>query len=582
MLFKQNGLLPADSFVEGCKAHGLPVTELELEYYEQRGLLYPLLRVPRPVTWHRMDGSGRADPPTGSTRPDGIVPTYGVYSTHSEALQILLEEGLLEQPAQQPFVPWRDRRDPQTSQDTVATYYVLYQTLQVRWIRQMLTIEETWERPGPDDEWPNKVVRVLSDRLPSREQDLRQEVFEMSELIAFFLAIQNRYRPGVTELISNYRDVDEYNGYVAAFVAESVIEKVPMPLDKLRDWRQYLRREGRDTDPLREWVELVRYMGPQKRKELRGTALMAQELYTAAEMISRFLRDLARERGEDEPDRERQHELEYQRTRYGRELNYYDRDILETILTEYDLNPRPHVLFVIEGDTEELVLPVILEAMGIRLETFGIEVHKIGGVDNDLGVLTLFAAPPQLGHPVRPGLYRAGRQTRIYGLFDREGKWCDDTAAARRIAGMKERLRAQLPTDLPDDAKDIATDRGVTVERWQRNFEYDNFSDDELAAAINAYIAEQTDPRWSGISVTAAEVAAYRAGFFRKPPKKLDRIVAEKMKSAGFDINKKELGKLLASMVADKVRAVPPGALPAVPIVEKIRAVVELAQQNWP
>ena len=134
-----------------------------------------------------------------------------------------------------------------------------------------------------------------------------------------------------------------------------------------------------------------------------------------AEMIDLFLRDLAHERGEKEPDSERDQTQFFQRHRYGRELNYQDIDILERILTEYNLNPHPRVLFVVEGKTEEVAIPIICEAMGIRLETFSIALHNIAGVTHgerrNLSILTRFVAPPRLGAPIKPGLYPSTRQT---------------------------------------------------------------------------------------------------------------------------------------------------------------------------
>src|SRR5258706_15052078 len=145
------------------------------------------------------------------------------------------------------------------------------------------------------------------------------------------------------------------------------------------------------------------------------------------EMIDRFLRDWAREEGTEEPPFTCLGQPEYeQRMHGGLTINFRDRDILEHILTEYGLNPRPRVLFVEEGETEFQAVPMIAEAMGARLADFGIELHNIEGVDKDLGVLAKMIAPPPLGAPLEPGLYAAEQQKLGYAHLDREGQMKSD------------------------------------------------------------------------------------------------------------------------------------------------------------
>ncbi|MGH2487342.1 MAG: hypothetical protein ACRDHE_15145, partial [Ktedonobacterales bacterium] len=118
------------------------------------------------------------------------------------------------------------------------------------------------------------------------------------------------------------------------------------------------------------------------------------------------------------------------------------------------------MLFVVEGETEFQAIPLIADAMRIRLADYGIELHNIEGVDKDLGVLAKLIAPPRLGDPLEPGLYAAARQTRVYAHFDREGQWKNDLSVANYVAEVRRRLRALLPTDLPEAAKDYVVERG--------------------------------------------------------------------------------------------------------------------------
>jgi hypothetical protein len=597
-LFNQEGLLDPGDFVKECQKHGIQVVnEAELEWYERKGLLYPILRIPMVKQWYYLkpDGLWETD---DATPADNKVYQYRAYPVTGYGrggnVQALRDEGLLIQPNRQPFHPWREFHDPQAyfgNKRTIATYYHLYQILHVYWLKQKIIVQKRWRRES-EDEWVED-IRILANQLP-RLWDFRQELYDYDILVALFLAIQNRYRPSAIGILSNYANIEQYTSYVEHFSAHAVLNNVPMSLEALRRWRSVLRRQGCEIDPLSKWSDLVGYVGGRKRRELRGLALLAQEFYVMAEMVSSFLEDLARERGEEKPDPERERKQYYQHQRFGRGLNYRDIDILEQILTDYNLNPRPRVLFVVEGKTEKTVIPILCEAMGLRLETFGVTLYDIAGVDkkDDLSVFARFVAPPRLGTPVQPELYAAARQTRVFMLFDREGTWQDypqsgkkgEEKARKVVYDLRNKIKEMLPEDLPNQAKDMTAKRGVMIKLWERSFEFDNFSDEELAEAISAEAHKYGWPE-----ITPHDVASFRARF---PNVSLDDIIAQKVRDrtpasglvakGNYKWDKVEVGKQLARVLAQRLGYHTLGDPPEAPIIRVIQHVIYLAQENWP
>src|SRR6266487_2217125 len=589
-LFHQEGLLNPGDFVKECQKRGLQVVnEAELEWYERKGLLYPILRIPMVKQWYRLEPDGSLLEIDDVTPADNKVYRYRAYPVTGYGsggnVQALRDEGLLIQPNRQSFHPWRESRDPQAS-----TYYHLYQILHIYWLKQKIIVQKRWRRES-EDAWVED-IRILANQL-SRRWDFTQELHDYDVLVALFLAIQNRYRPSAAGILSNYANIKQYTSYVEHFSAQAVLNNVPISLEALRTWRSELRDQGREIDPLSEWRDLVGYVGGQKQQKLRGSALLAHEFYIMAEMVSSFLEDLARERGEEEPDPEREREQYYQRRRFGRALNYRDIDVLEQILTDYHLNPRPHVLFVVEGKTEKTVIPILCEAMGLRLETFGVALHDIAGVGKNLSVLTRFVAPPRLGAPVQPELYAAARQTRVFILFDREGRWKDhpnsgkkgEEKARKEIADLRSKIMEMLPEDLPNQDKYLVAKRGVMIKLWERSFEFDNFSDMELAEAISAEARKHGWPE-----ITPHEVALFRASF---PNVSLDAIIAQKVRDRtpvgepgvrdkDYEWDKVEVGKQLARMLAQRMGHHAPEDPPEAPIIRVIQHVIYLARKNWP
>ncbi|MGH2487343.1 MAG: hypothetical protein ACRDHE_15150, partial [Ktedonobacterales bacterium] len=204
-------------------------------------------------------------------------------------------------PHTRPFRPWREQLDPQTREETVSTYYVLYQLLHIFWLRECVELDERWHHIGPDDANWQKYFRVRKNRLPRERHLLKQQVQDRDNLVLFLLAIQNRYRPEITGTFVDYQNLDDWFAYRDRFSPAAVLAQLPATDEQLRAWREDLCRQGKKVDPLEDWYDLVGYITWSKREKLGGPARLAQELYVMAEMISRFLRDRAREAGTEEP-----------------------------------------------------------------------------------------------------------------------------------------------------------------------------------------------------------------------------------------------------------------------------------------
>src|SRR5712691_8311903 len=76
-LFNQEGLLNPGDFVKECQKRGLQVVnEAELEWYERKGLLYPILRIPKVKQWYRLEPDGSLLETDDATPADNKVYQY--------------------------------------------------------------------------------------------------------------------------------------------------------------------------------------------------------------------------------------------------------------------------------------------------------------------------------------------------------------------------------------------------------------------------------------------------------------------------------------------------------------------------
>ncbi len=137
--------------------------------------------------------------------------------------------------------------------------------------------------------------------------------------------------------------------------------------------------------------------------------------------------------------------------RYHKEVDYRDTRVLANILSEYGLNPMPIANLLCEGETEAVSIPMIADAMGIRLDSRRIRLECLNGSSIDVT------------------------------------KWGKILMRIRDENGV-----AFIVVDKENDSelriKDLARQGLVELENcmlWQDEFEGDNWSHREIIEALN-------------------------------------------------------------------------------------------------
>jgi hypothetical protein len=237
------------------------------------------------------------------------------------------------------------------------------------------------------------------------------------------------------------------------------------------------------VDPLRDWLDLVRQVHPDKWQRLRGDALMAIDLRIAAEMSFRFLEDLQRAAGSPafpEVPKRASHELN------SRIRN--DRSELDGVLMAFDLSPYPAVVLALEGPTEMAIAQLVMDLLDIPRRDSFIRLVDSGSEDRDHGFLAQYVALPALG-PREGHLAPFERPpTRYVIAVDGDRGFADPAAREgerRKWAGV---LFHSLPVEYQSDVAREEIDSMVVLEAWADglDFERAHFTDAELAAGIIA------------------------------------------------------------------------------------------------
>lgn len=231
----------------------------------------------------------------------------------------------------------------------------------------------------------------------------------------------------------------------------------------LKDVHRRMASAMRQCDPLWPWRNLLQFVNQRKRDELRGEALRAELYRQSAEMLRRLHRDLYQtDLGPPEDS------LGGAAPRIPEpEVREDPREHLQFVANQYDLDPQPKAALFVEGESEVVFVRAIFRSLfGLHHGEPGVEIVNLHGVDNATGN----RLRDRYNAIFRLVDYLLEHQTLVFLVLDNEGRAQELKAAAatkRSVFGSRRRA--------------IAPDR---IHVWERNFELDNFEDDELARAL--------------------------------------------------------------------------------------------------
>jgi len=369
-------------------------------------------------------------------------------------------------------------------------------------------------------------------------------------------AISDRYYPKTQTderrftLSGGFIDFDGWDWYEYArnWNSHAVIELFDLTAERLKHIYERLSSEQSIADPIEKWHWLVRFVTMERRKQLKGDALMAMTLREMAQMLRMLYRD-AFSGLLNEPNE------------VGSTIFHRIPDIspsedplraLELVANDFGVNPKPKLVLFVEGETEEAVIPIVIDKLvGAEPSVYGIEIVNVHGVSNATGRKKDYSSA--LWRLID---YLHHHQTIGVVLMDNEG------VASRN-------LRIGLPRATSIHFRDRRATRTEYVKVWKLSFEFDNFSDDELARMLSTF---------GKMKFSRDEIALCREDA-KKPPRhpRTNTISALYRRKTGVDLNKPAFGVTTARWIFDPVTL---RSSKSRPIVRFLKKVLELASRN--
>jgi hypothetical protein len=295
-------------------------------------------------------------------------------------------------------------------------------------------------------------------------------------------ALEARYLPNLDPEWVNLSntEVEEWREYRRTFDPGAALAALGYSPDQVRDDAEWLLLKARSLDPVGDkWGHLMRRAPRDSWKELTGPARMAMDHRIAAEILLRCYDDLA-ERGKAEPlpasPSYAWHPLD--------ERLSYRPQTLDQDLADLGISPHPRVVLVVEGETEEYLVPRVWRTLQLPHAPELMRILTLRGVGERIVKVGALAAAPLVGE-LRGEYYELVKPpTKLMVAVDPDKPYdTPQEVAARRTEVLDEIKLVLVAQGAEADPEDL--EHLVEIRTWSAScFEFEHFTDAELAKAI--------------------------------------------------------------------------------------------------
>jgi hypothetical protein len=544
--FSQLPLLTAEQFRREASGRGVELTEDELEGLHRARALVPLFRVAR---------DGRAIR-QAATHDWVLGRQLAHWQTTSRAdLVEARNSGLLHDPAVERFIS-RTQRTRSLDQWTYETSVYVYSQ------HQMTSLPLIGNAASCFDHKPRREGQPLRLKAPTGwKNSWVKSANQLREVAVASAALEPAFYPYIVGHLTTpgLSDVDEFDKWRRELSPTHMLKWLGIIADWLKNSGASLLRDADRIDPLREWCEVVGHADQEKWKLLRGPARNAMDLRIAAELFLGYHDELVKEGKASRIEQPR-------RTRGPFDRRLKRTRPLDEVLTEFGLSPHPRLVLIVEGQTELLLVPRVIEMLDLSTDEDFISIQNAEGVTTNLNSLFSYIAPRVKPDEDRRYLALTRPPTRALVVYDPEGPVADTSGREKRRAAWVERILFTLPSEYRSDTVREQLDRLVEVVTWNtlgESFEYAHFTDRQLAAGILRVSGRERERTLSEMTESVRQHRARRGNL-----KKL-------MKGS-----KVGLAEALWPVLESKIRrAVSRGTKTRIPVVAVVDRAVTLAHE---
>lgn len=554
--FFQRTMRSASDFVKFCKERGIEISEERLEKFEKLGLFLPVLRIHYPEFFVKRKTTKIKGQPDkieefgiledGEKWDGELRKDYSWFNPlNTEHVSSWIDEGLINVPQKGDFVPWSRYKDKR-GHHKVQTYYSIF---------QVYSLKPTIERLSLNVHLENLPTRTEKDALKIhrrwkkhfRDYVLRVPETNIGKYWILCVLLSRRYLPEaesdglfITVPAAGFTDFDFFE-YRRTWNADEFLNYMEVSLEEIKKAWEWLGHRAEQDNPLNQWDDLVGLVKREKRERLKGDALLAETFKTMTKLLNLFYQDLTGEklyRSYESPQ-----SVEVFR---GKGIARGDLRYKEFITNEFGVNPRPRLMLMVEGDGEVKEIPKFIEwAFGKPLSVYGIQIVNLQSIGeiNSKKIVRFIDHFHDL-------------QTIVYFILDNEGN--------------SQRMRDKLIRTKSLYLKGSSVTKKELFKIWEKNIEFDNFSDVEIAEAMTNVSGKRY--HFDEKDVNSCRIQFGKSGGC------LSTLYKQKL---SYDLDKPKLLKLLFAYFEVSFEFSTDGVLKKRPILEVVDNVRHLAMHNY-
>lgn len=274
---------------------------------------------------------------------------------------------------------------------------------------------------------------------------------------------------------------EEWHVYREQFEPSAVLARLGWRTDELQESADLLLYRAERSDPLkREWSELVQRASSRSWDRLEGQVVLALDGRIAAEILLLCYEDPAHRPPAPAVSAHRQGGFGRPK-RLSRSTTPLDGN-----LSALGLSPHPGVVLVVEGETEELLFPLVRERLQFTDEHGIVRSVVMRGTKTGLTKLVALAAGPLIDRPEGENWLLLKPPTRVVVAVDPDDPFDTDEKIEREREKMINEIAAVIRAQGVEPERDDL-DSLIRIETWSQScFEFAHFDDEELASAIEA------------------------------------------------------------------------------------------------
>jgi hypothetical protein len=288
------------------------------------------------------------------------------------SLQEYHKFGLTEIPIHDDYSPWSQYR--KEGEDIVPLYHP-YQIFQIDNIGQSLTVSvdgRNFEQDCNPQEFYDNIKEFVLKKIVRKKKIIDETVIPQ---IGLCILLDEAYLPDLGHFRSKIGENSFYEEWTTwrtgKFQPTKILEQTNFSIQKVIQLYKTFTAFAIGKDPLWKWYILVQIIRDSRRKELKGEALLAQEYYDLAYMLGNFIFDLSGTKMLEPDDLWDGRSGTWKPRIYGEPFDYKTKKTQNNILDKF-LIERPFKLgIIVEGDTEEHVINLILNKIHVyRIDPF--------------------------------------------------------------------------------------------------------------------------------------------------------------------------------------------------------------------